>query len=192
MIFLNKIFLTIINVSLSFASLSCFTSSERPDENMKSTKSIYEYSFTSIEGKDISISQFRGKNLLLVNVASECGFTSQYEDLENLYKSYNDRLVIIGFPANNFGGQEPGTNEEIAQFCKENYSVSFLLSQKSDVVGKNQNEIFRWLTDKSTNGWNDKKPKWNFYKYLIDKEGELIKVFPSTTNPMSEKITKLL
>jgi glutathione peroxidase len=159
---------------------------------MKSTKSIYDYSFTSIEGKEISLSQFKGKNLLIVNVASECGFTPQYKDLESLYKTYSNKLVIIGFPANNFGKQEPGTNEEIAEFCKKNYGVSFLLAQKSDVVGKSQNAIFKWLTDKSLNGWNNANPKWNFYKYLINSDGELIKVFPSTTNPMSEKITKLL
>jgi glutathione peroxidase len=192
MLILKNKLLIVICACLSVTFINCFTSAERPEENMKSSKSIYNYSFISIDGQKIDLKDFKGKKLLLVNVASECCFTPQYEGLENLNKSYNDRLVIIGFPANNFGGQEPGTNEEIEQFCKMNYGVSFLLAQKSDVKGKNQNEIFKWLTDKSLNGWNDIKPKWNFYKFFINEEGELIKVFPSTTKPMSEEIIKLL
>ena len=159
---------------------------------MNSKKSIYEYSFKGIDGSSIKISQFKGKNILLVNVASKCGFTPQYEGLEKLYQQYKEKLVIIGFPANDFRNQEPASNGEISEFCRTNYGVTFSLAEKISVIGDDQNEIYKWLTDKSLNGWNDLAPKWNFYKYLISDKGELLKVFPSTTTPMSKDITDLL
>lgn len=165
----------------------CFFSAEKPT-GAQSMKSIFDYSFTAMDGKTVSLSQFQGKKILLINVASKCGFTSQYEGLQKLHETYGDKIVLIGFPANNFGSQEPGSNEEIANFCKFNYGVTFLMAQKISVVGDDQHPIYRWLTDKSLNGWNDLAPKWNFYKYLISEKGELLKVFPSTTKPMSEEL----
>ena len=149
---------------------------------------IYNLTYTSIDGKPVSLETYKGKKLLIVNVASKCGFTPQYEDLEKLYETYKDKLTIVGFPANDFKKQEPGTNEEISEFCKLNYGVSFPLAAKISVVGENKDPIYKWLTDKSLNGWNELEPQWNFYKYLIDENGELIKVFPSTTKPLDEDI----
>lgn len=153
---------------------------------------IHDYSFTSIEGKVVPLSSFKGKHLLLVNVASRCGFTPQYAELEELSKRYADRLVVIGFPANDFLDQEPGTNEEIQTFCQTRYGVTFPLSQKVAVTGSGKCDVFRWLSNKGLNGWNDKEPRWNFYKYLIDPSGELVKVFPSSTTPLSQEITEAL
>jgi glutathione peroxidase len=165
-----------------------FLSETKKLQNAKSVKSIFEYSFTSIDGKRTSLTEFRGKKMLFVNVASKCGFTSQYEDLEKLYERYKDQIVVIGFPANDFKNQEPGTNEEIASFCKTTYGVKFPMAQKTSVIRKDKNEIYKWLTDKSLNGWNSEEPKWNFHKYLVDESGELVAVFPSMTKPMSDKI----
>jgi glutathione peroxidase len=176
---------------LGIAGINCFQSAEKPS-NMYSKKSIYEYSFKAIDGSALNFSQFKGKKILIVNVASECGFTPQYEDLEKLYRQYKEKLVVVGFPANNFMGQEPGSNEEIAAFCKSKYGVTFPMAEKISVVGDDQNYLYKWLTDKSLNGWNELAPKWNFYKYLISENGELLKVFPSTTKPLSKDITDLL
>lgn len=164
---------------------------DRPSQAGSRT-SIYDLSFTSIEGAAVPLAAYRGKYILIVNVASECGFTPQYAELEQLSKTYPDSLVVIGFPANDFLGQEPGTDDEIKSFCTVRYGVTFPLAKKSPVTGGGQSEVFRWLTDKTRNGWNDKSPKWNFYKYLVSPRGELLKVFPSTTTPMSAEITEAL
>lgn len=182
---LNLSIITTSLLILAFSNFSC--TQERPKDAI-SKSSIYNYSFKSIDGKKIKLSEFNGKNILIVNVASKCGFTPQYEDLEKLNREYGGKLVIIGFPANNFNEQEPGTNEEITEFCKTNYDVTFTLSEKISVVGSDRHEIYKWLTDKKLNGWNDTAPKWNFYKYLINENGELTNVFPSTTNPMNKEI----
>jgi glutathione peroxidase len=157
-----------------------------------STKPIFDYSYKAMDGSTVEMSVYRGKKILIVNVASKCGFTPQYDELEKLAIQYKEKLTVIGFPANNFMGQEPGTNEEIATFCRSTYGVTFPMSQKISVIGDNQHGIFKWLTDASLNGWNSRPPKWNFYKYLIDEKGELIHVFPSTTTPLSSDITDLL
>lgn len=186
-----KRILTVILTILGTFSINCFKSAERPVYAM-SKKSIYEYDFTSIDGIKTPLSKFKGKKILIVNVASRCGFTPQYEGLEKLSRQYKDRLVIIGFPANNFHEQEPGTNEDIAAFCRSTYDVTFPMSEKISVIGNDQNDIYRWLTDKTLNGWNELAPQWNFYKYLISEKGELIKVFPSTTTPLDKEITDIL
>jgi glutathione peroxidase len=160
---------------------------ERPAD-ARSTTSIYDYTATSIDGKAIPLSTFRGKKILIVNVASRCGFTPQYEELEQLSKEYAEHLVVLGFPSNDFLGQEPGTNEEIASFCRLSYGVTFPMMTKSSVTGEGRNDVFRWLTDKNLNGWNEREPKWNFYKYLVSDSGELLKVFPSAVRPMSEEL----
>jgi len=176
---------------LGFFGVKFFGSSQNP-EGAKSTVSIYEYSYRSIDGKDVKLDAYRGRKMLIVNVASECGFTPQYEDLQKLYKEHGKDLVVIGFPANDFGGQEPGSNEEVASFCRLNYGVTFPLSEKISVVGKEKHPIYRWLTDKTLNGWNSDAPKWNFHKYLVDESGELVAVFPSAVAPGSKEIASLL
>jgi glutathione peroxidase len=161
----------------------------RPDMTKKKLKSsIYDFTMNSINGDPIDFNQYRGKKLLIVNTASECGFTPQYEDLQELNEKYGDKVTILGFPANNFGGQEPGTNEEIASFCKVNYGVTFQIFEKISVVGKDQAPLFEWLSNKEKNGWNNQAPKWNFSKYLINEKGELVKFYGSAVKPMSNEI----
>jgi glutathione peroxidase len=154
--------------------------------------SVYDFKVNGLDGAPIELTKYRGKKLLIVNTASQCGYTPQYADLENLYQKYKNKLVIIGFPANNFGGQEPGTNGQIKEFCKKNYGVSFPMSEKVSVKGDDIDPLFRWLTTKTENGVMDAEIKWNFTKFLLDEKGKLVAVFPSKVNPMSEEITKLL
>ena len=154
-------------------------------------KSVHEFKFTSIEGKEVSFSDFLGKKILIVNTASKCGFTPQYKGLEDLHNKYKDNLVIIGFPANNFGGQEPGSNQEIESFCEKNYGVSFLMAEKVSVKGSDIDPIFSWL-NKQDNPSFKGDINWNFEKYLLDDRGQLIDRFRSMTKPMSTKITSQL
>jgi len=155
-------------------------------------KSIYDFKVPGLEGGTIDFSAFKGKKILIVNTASECGFTPQYEGLEALYKKYQDKLVIVGFPANNFGGQEPGTNAEIKEFCKKNYGVSFPMAAKVSVKGDDMADIYKWLTSKAENGVLDAEIKWNFNKFLIDENGKLLYYFESKVTPMSEELTSKL
>ena len=155
-------------------------------------KSIHSFKVESLDGKTIDFSKFKGKKILIVNTASECGFTPQYEDLEKLYDTYKNKLVIIGFPANNFGGQEPGSNQEIATFCKKNYGVSFPMAAKVSVKGSDAAPIFKFLTDKKLNGVKNTTILWNFTKFLLNEKGELVDTFISTTKPTSDSITKYL
>lgn len=146
--------------------------------------SLYTIPVTMIDGTSMTLESFKGKKILIVNTASDCGYTGQYEGLQKLHERYKDKLVVIGFPANNFKEQEKGSDAEIASFCKKNYGVDFLLAQKSDVIkGANQHPIFKWLTDPSQNGWNDKAPGWNFSKYLVSENGQLIGYFGSAVEP---------
>tara|TARA_Y100000385_G_scaffold289129_1_gene357658 strand:- start:7575 stop:8096 length:522 start_codon:yes stop_codon:yes gene_type:complete len=167
--------------------LSIFTKGTSQDAS-----SLYDLSFNSIEGDEISLRSFEGKHILFVNVASECGFTSQYKGLEELSKKYKDNLVVIGMPCNQFGGQEPGTPKEIKSFCEVRYGVTFPLSEKIEVRGATQHPIYKWLTDKNKNGNSSSDVKWNFQKYLVDPNGKLINYFYSTTSPMSTKIIEVL
>ena len=155
-------------------------------------KNIYNIKINSLQGTPINLQQFKGKKILLVNVASKCGFTAQYKDLQNLQDTYKDSLVIIGTPCNQFGKQEPGNASEIQEFCKVNYGVTFLITEKIDVKGKNQHPLYKWLTDKDSNGKQNSTVKWNFQKYLIDEKGEFLNYFYSITNPLSSRITKYL
>lgn len=153
---------------------------------------IYTFKVPSIDGETIDFSKFKGKKILIVNTASKCGYTPQYADLEKLHKAYKNKLVIVGFPANNFGGQEPGSNAEINEFCQKNYGVSFTMAEKVSVKGDDIHPLFKWLTSKSENGVMDAEIKWNFTKFLLDENGKLVGVYPSKVNPMSEEITKHL
>jgi glutathione peroxidase len=146
----------------------------------------------SIDGNEVDYSQFKGKKVLIVNTASECGYTPQYEELQKLYETYKDKLVILGFPANNFGSQEPGSNEEIKEFCKSKYNVTFPMFEKISVLGDDMTPIYKWLTGKDLNGWNEQVPKWNFNKYLLDEEGNLVKYYSSAVKPMSDDIVSMV
>lgn len=161
-------------------------------EQMLMEKSIYDFKLMDINGQEVDFSQFKGKKLLLVNVASKCGYTPQYTDLQKLHEQYGEKVTIIGFPANNFGGQEPGSNEEIAEFCSTNYGVTFKMMDKVSVKGADKAPLYRWLSDKDMNGWNDKEPSWNFCKYFINEKGELVKFFPSSVKPMDKDILSLI
>jgi len=141
----------------------------------------------AIDGQSINFEKNKGKKVLIVNVASQCGYTPQYEDLQMLHQQFGDKVEILGFPANNFGSQEPGTNEDIEQFCQKNYGVTFQMFEKISVVGKDQNELYKWLEEQS-----GKVPNWNFCKYLLDEKGNLIGFYPSAVNPLEEAITSKL
>jgi glutathione peroxidase len=150
---------------------------------------FYDLKAKTIDGKEFNFSDLKGKKVMIVNTASECGFTPQYEELEKIYKEYSAKnFVIIGFPANNFGKQEPGSNSEIMEFCKKNYGVTFPIMEKSSVKGDDMNPVYQWLTKKEMNGKEDSSVKWNFQKYLINEKGELVEVIGSRTKPTDEKI----
>ena len=157
-----------------------------------SAQSIYDSKINTIDGVSIDFNDFKGKYILFVNVASKCGFTKQYAQLEELYQAYKNDLVVIGLPCNQFGGQEPGDAQEIKSFCTENFGVSFIITEKINTKGSELHPIYAWLTDKKLNGKINSTVKWNFQKYLLNKEGKLIDYFNSTTGPMSSKITKQL
>jgi len=194
---------TILTMSILYAVLSFFgckqVKSKPENINMSDKSTFYQFleanpnaKVKSIDGAEYDYAQLKGKKVLIVNTASECGYTPQYEELEKLYQAYKDKLIILGFPANNFGGQEPGTNEEIKEFCKSKYSVTFPMFEKISVLGDDMAPIYKWLTSKDLNGWNDQQPKWNFNKYLIDEEGNLVKYYSSAVKPMSEEIVSML
>src|SRR5215213_10217287 len=154
--------------------------------------SIYDFKVEGLEGGTIDLSQYKGKKIMIVNTASKCGNTPQYAELEKLYEKYKDKLVIIGFPANNFGQQEPGTSSEIKEFCTKNYGVTFPMAEKVSVKGDDIHPLFKYLV-KEAEKMGEKDPiKWNFTKFLVDEKGKLVKVFFHKINPMSEDITKYL
>ena len=194
----SVILMTLIYAALSF--FGCKHIKSKPENiNMDGKPTFYEFleanpsaKIKSIDGTEVDFSQFKGKKVLIVNTASECGYTPQYKELQALYETYKDKLVILGFPANNFGGQEPGTNEEIKKFCTQEYSVTFPMFEKISVAGDDMAPIYKWLTSKDQNGWNDETPKWNFNKYMLDENGNLIKYYSSKVKPMSEDIVSQL
>lgn len=167
---------------VSLIMLSAFT--------FPANNSIHSFKVKSIEGKTIDFSSFKGKKILIVNTASKCGYTPQYEALQKVYEQYKNKLVIVGFPANNFGGQEPGTDSEVKEFCKVRYGVTFPLASKISVKGDDIAPIYKWLTSKAQNGVLDADIKWNFGKFLLDENGKLIQYFPSAVTPDSEEILK--
>jgi glutathione peroxidase len=162
------------------------------DGIVKIPKDLYKIALNTLHGGVFDWSSCKGKKILIVNTASECGFTKQYEDLQKLYEVYGDKLQVIGVPCNQFGKQEPGDSEEIQEFCKLNFGVSFPLTEKMEVKGSNQHVLYKWLTNKDYNGKKSSSVKWNFQKYLIDENGDLIDFYYSLTKPMSKKIIKHL
>ena len=183
----------LVLVLSSAAALSMRSRWQKPSKPIgKNKMSFYDLTINSIDGKEMHMSDFKGKYVLCVNVASKCGYTPQYEDLEKLYEQYQGKLVIVGFPCNQFLGQEPGTSEEIVSFCQKNYGVTFSLTEKIDVKGKNQHGVYQWLTQKSLNGVADGNVKWNFHKFLISPEGEWLAEFPSGVKPLDTELTSLI
>lgn len=185
---MRKVFLTIFYPFLMLFSCKEVKNKPANASTTMNTTSIYDLSMTSIDGTEINFSKYKGKRILIVNTASECGYTPQYKELQKLHEQYGDKLVVLGFPANNFGAQEPGSDKDIATFCEKNFGVTFQLFKKSDVVGNNRNIVFKWLTDKAQNGWNTEEPQWNFSKYLVSEKGELLKVLSSSVSPLDEQI----
>ncbi len=161
-------------------------------QTLEPKSSIYNIEINNISGEPINLKDYKGKKILFVNVASECGFTGQYKGLQELYDTYKEQLIIIGVPCNQFGGQEPGSSSEIQSFCSLNYGVTFLMTEKVDVKGDKQHPLYKWLTTKALNGKSNSSVKWNFQKYIVDENGRFVDYFYSLTKPMSSKITKLL
>lgn len=196
----TQITLIILMLSIFLNLLGCKKTISKPENiNMSEKNSLYNYisenpnfSINSIDGVRADLSEFRGKKVLIVNVASKCGYTPQYSDLQKLYEEYREKLVVLGFPSNDFGSQEPGTNEEIKNFCGSKYNVTFPMFEKIFVKGENIHPLYKWLTDKSLNGWNEQAPSWNFCKYLLDENGFLIKYFSSNVKPMDQEILTLI
>lgn len=178
--------------------IACTSATSKNENKMQTnsasvtTENIFNFKVRALDGSTINFSDFKGKKILIVNTASECGYTPQYEGLEKLYEKHKDKLVVVGFPSNNFGQQEPGSNEEIGAFCKKNYGVTFPMAEKTEVKGDNMHPLYKWLTDKNQNGVLDAEVKWNFNKFLINEEGNLVAYFPSSVVPESEEILSYL
>ena len=182
---LTKLVLIIIEIGIfTEFNLSC---AEGMSDN---TKSFYALSAYNISGEPISMNTFKDKKILVVNVASQCGYTPQYEGLQALYETYKDSLVILGFPSNDFLWQEPGNNTEIKTFCQRTYGVTFPMFAKIHVKGRKQHPLYTWLSDSTMNGWNHEEPSWNFNKYLLDEKGKLLERFGSRIEPLDTLITR--
>lgn len=187
-------------IALSTVLLSCVAHSNHsnmqnnPMQTVanKSQPDIYAFKVEALDGGSIDFAAYKGKKILIVNTASECGYTPQYKELQALYEKFKDKLVIVGFPANNFGGQEPGSNTEIKTFCEKNYGVSFPMAAKISVKGDDMAPLYKWLTSKVENGVLDAEIRWNFNKFLIDENGKMVAYFPSKVSPMSEEIINKL
>jgi glutathione peroxidase len=162
----------------------------KTNDNMESK--FFDFKVKSIDGEDVSLAQFKGKKIVILNTASACGYTPQYADWENFYKENKEKIVVLGFPCNQFMGQESGDNATIKSFCQKNYGVSFPMFEKIDVKGDKKAPLYAWLTDKAQNGWNEQEPSWNFCKYLINEKGELVSFFASKVKPENEEFQAAL
>jgi len=187
---LKKLYPTIMKMSKSTDSKGKMLSNET---EAKPKTPFHQLKLKQNDGKELDFSKYKGKKILLVNTASNCGYTGQFEDLQKLHEKSQDKIAIVGFPANDFKEQEKGSDKQISEFCKLNYGVTFPLSQKSQVVkGKAQNPVYQWLTDPAQNGWNKHQPDWNFSKYLIDEEGTLTHYFGPAVSPLDPAVVKEL
>ena len=162
------------------------------DSEVAALANFYDLKATSIDGEEISFNDFKGKKVLIVNVASKCGYTYQYAEMQKLQDLYGEKVVVLGFPSNDFLFQEPGSNEKIAEFCESVYGVTFQMFKKIATKGKNQSPIYEWLSKPELNGWNNQSPSWNFCKYLINEEGNLVGFFDARVKPLSDEITSQL
>ena len=189
----KKIMVGILVTAVSGLASAMFSkSSISAEPGARSSSSIYDISLADINNEQIQLDKFKGKKLLIVNVASRCGYTSQYKKLQELYERHSDKLEIIAVPCNDFGYQEPGSAEQIKNFCDVNYGVTFSIASKQKIKSSPQSEIYNWLSDPKLNGWNDQLPSWNFCKYLVSEQGELMHFFRSSVDPMSEEILSIL
>lgn len=189
MTYRQKVLKAIYPMWMWWANVKGTNTKELSNTNTTPPVSFYTLKDTLIDGSLFDFAQLKGKKVLLVNTASNCGYTNQYAQLEKLFDQHKDKLTILGFPANDFKQQEKGSNEEIDEFCKKNYGVTFYLMQKCSVVkGAQQSPVFNWLTDSAKNGWNAQEPTWNFCKYIVDEEGKLINYFGSSISPLDDKI----
>ena len=185
----------IIFLAIGTAFLLVGFSAKKSDDSSKKSKAIasfYDLKATSIDGEEISFEKYKGKKVLIVNTASSCGYTYQYEGLQKLNDIHGNDVEVLGFPANDFLFQERGSDSDIADFCEKNYGVTFQMFSKITTKGRNQSPVYTWLTNKDLNGWNEKKPTWNFCKYLIDENGNLVEFFDKSVKPTSKEITELL
>ncbi|MFC4262630.1 glutathione peroxidase [Ferruginibacter yonginensis] len=185
-----KIFIAVL------ALISCQAAQNQPNQTnnimSNTTATIHQFSVPALNGSTINFADFKGKKILIVNTASECGYTPQYKELQQLYTQYQQKLVIVGFPANNFGAQEPGSNATIQTFCEKNYGVTFPMAAKISVKGDDMAPIYKWLTSKAHNQVMDASITWNFNKFLLDENGVLLQKFDSDVTPLSSTITSLL
>ncbi len=185
----QKVLKAIYPALMWWTKLTGVNAKSMANEHAAPPVSFYSLKTTSNTDKEYDFGQLKGKKVLIVNTASNCGYTDQYEQLQQLYEKFKDKLIILGFPANDFKEQEKGTDEEIAQFCKVNFGVTFPLMKKSSVIKTPaQNNIFHWLSDSSNNGWNQKEPSWNFSKYIINEQGVLTNYFDPSISPLSEEV----
>lgn len=180
-------------VGITIISAISISATQKKMESTTGAKtSIYDFKLKTLDGQELSLSKFKGKKILIVNTASECGYTPQYKNLQALHTQYGNKVVVIGFPANNFGGQEPGSSAEIKTFCTKNYGVTFQMMEKISVKGSDMHPLYKWLSSADQNGSCSEAPGWNFCKYLIDEKGAVVKFFSSSTDPLSKDITSLL
>jgi glutathione peroxidase len=182
--------IVIILAAVLFMAFKLRPSVKSPNGQMIQTdKSVYDYTLTDIDGKAVNLGNFKGKVLVLVNVASKCGLTPQYEQIESFYESWKDKnVVVLGFPANNFMGQEPGSNEEIKTFCSTKYGVTFPMFSKISVKGDDMHPLYQYLTKKELNGWHEGEVSWNFQKFLINKKGEVVASFSPRTTVLEKEV----
>ncbi len=193
--FISTHYWLIVLISFSFVLLLSGFSYKKMTKNTNSitvSSNFYDLKAVSIDGQEISFEKFRGKKVLIVNVASKCGYTYQYEGLQKLHELYGDKVSVLGFPANDFLFQESGSNEEIAEFCENSFGVTFQMFEKITTKGRKQSPVYHWLSNKELNGWNDQKPSWNFCKYIIDEDGKLVAFFDSKVKPLSKEIVSLI
>lgn len=171
-------------ITLMNVPFTRYASAQKPQEAQPGTQTLYDFKLKKLgDGSDLDLSQYKGKKVILLNVASECGFTPQYADWQKFYETSGEKIVVIGIPSNEFGGQEPGSNQDISTFCQTNYGVTFPMAGKAVVKGEGKHPLYQWLTTKSLNGWNDKEPGWNFCKYVINEKGQLTHFFGSKILP---------